>query len=273
MNHFLSRGAVSLLAVAFLAFGPVHAVAAGIDTNVVSYWKFDETSGSSAADATGGGSVGTLQASTAFNVGGKINYGILSNAASSVGVNLGTIASLDLSSYPLSVAGWFKTSRASSVPNSEMIIFTSTKTSSPYSQYTLSMVMDGTANAGKVIARYRDSSGNDYAAMSGTAFNDNSYHYAVLTISGSGAMKLYVDNAVAATTAASGSLFTGTKKSVIGINWDVSTNGPWYGYLDEIAVWNRELSAAEVSSLYNAGRGLQYPFILATFAPWLFSEL
>ena len=30
--------------------------------------------------------------------------------------------------------------------------------------------------------------------------------------------------------------------------------------MDEVGFWNRELTAGEVTSLYNAGAGIQYPF-------------
>ncbi len=32
------------------------------------------------------------------------------------------------------------------------------------------------------------------------------------------------------------------------------------GQVDELAIWNRALSAAEVTQLYNSGAGKQYPF-------------
>jgi hypothetical protein len=35
--------------------------------------------------------------------------------------------------------------------------------------------------------------------------------------------------------------------------------------LDEVGFWTRALSAAEVTSLYNSGNGLQYPFYQAQF--------
>lgn len=36
--------------------------------------------------------------------------------------------------------------------------------------------------------------------------------------------------------------------------------GLWDGMFDEIGVWNRKLTGAEVTSLYNGGNGLAYPF-------------
>lgn len=49
----------------------------------------------------------------------------------------------------------------------------------------------------------------------------------------------------------------------IGMYMDVSTDTPslgMKGVYDEVGVWARGLSAGEVSSLYNGGNGLTYPF-------------
>jgi len=55
-------------------FTPLFAQAALTD-NIVAYWKLDENTGTSAADATGGGGTGTLTNSPTW-VTGKINSGL-----------------------------------------------------------------------------------------------------------------------------------------------------------------------------------------------------
>lgn len=35
---------------------------------------------------------------------------------------------------------------------------------------------------------------------------------------------------------------------------------PWQGLIDEVGIWNRVLSVAEIDELYNSGNGLAYPF-------------
>jgi hypothetical protein len=52
-----------------------------------------------------------------------------------------------------------------------------------------------------------------------------------------------------------------------------NSNSYFDGAVDEVAVWKRKLTGTEIVALYNAGHGLQYPFIVASFAPWLFFEL
>ncbi len=44
------------------------------------------------------------------------------------------------------------------------------------------------------------------------------------------------------------------------------------GRMDDWSMWSRALSAAEISQLYNSGIGLQYPFTVSSFFPWMFSN-
>jgi hypothetical protein len=46
----------------------------------------------------------------------------------------------------------------------------------------------------------------------------------------------------------------------IGRDQASAINSEWNGYLDEIGVWNRTLSASEISQLYNGGNGASYPY-------------
>jgi hypothetical protein len=233
--------------------------------NILFYYKFDETSGTTAADADGGTYPGTLKTAASFNVDGKINYGLLSGStlSSSVGgVDMGSNAGLDTSAFPVTISAWFKTSAAGAQSNGEMLIFSNQKTSSNFSRVTLGMVMGAVSgDRGKVQLTWRNSGGTTSQLTTTALYNDNTYHLVVATISAGGAMIIYIDGtSVASGVTASGTLFTGTKKQTIGTNWDVSISGVWIGMLDEIGYWNRELSGSEVTSLYNGGVGLQYPF-------------
>ena len=55
-------------------------------------------------------------------------------------------------------------------------------------------------------------------------------------------------------------VLTGT--SYIGINNDASTQ-KMLGQIDEVGMWSRVLSGAEITSLYNSGAGFAYPFVAA----------
>ncbi len=233
-----------------------------LTTNLLAYWKLDETSGTSAADATGNGHTGTLQSNASFVSTGKINYGLTAGSSSSGtggGFDVGLDAGLDFTSYPLSYSVWFKTSTNNTTGNGGMMLVSIQKPSSNYSSCVLQMIMDGSANNGKLYADYRNSGGTDYFIQTTSTYNDGNWHHAVLTISSGGVMKLYVDNTLVASGAtASGNLFTGTKRTTIGGNWDHGME--WQGTMDEVAIWSRELDTTDIASLYNSGSGSQYPF-------------
>ena len=43
-----------------------------------------------------------------------------------------------------------------------------------------------------------------------------------------------------------------------------SSSAYWSGLIDEVGVWKSTLSGSDISSLYNGGTGIQYPFSATT---------
>jgi len=70
---------------------------------------------------------------------------------------------------------------------------------------------------------------------------------------------LYIDDVTqSGTTAAT---FGGFGPSTYtGIRSDDVATTEWDGVIDELGIWDRVLSASEVTELYNSGSGFQYPF-------------
>ncbi len=84
------------------------------------------------------------------------------------------------------------------------------------------------------------------------------YHVAV-TKSGT-TVKFYVNGTQQGTdqTGAFATIFDGTAPFSLGV-WEQT--GEWIdGKLDEWGVWNVQLSAADITALYNGGTGQSYPF-------------
>ena len=104
--------------------------------------------------------------------------------------------------------------------------------------------------------------------------NNGAYHHIVITklggattCSNSSQMQIYVDGVASARTATgNGGTYTSDTAwqtcwgANTGSNTTCGTSSGWVGNIDEIAMWNRTLTQAEVTSLYNSGTGLQYPF-------------
>ena len=95
--------------------------------------------------------------------------------------------------------------------------------------------------------------GSDYTITTGViSLPKSSWHHVVMTYDGSN-IRLYVDNVAYGPTAIVGVLDA--------MSWEVdmmTPNGTCYPiYSDEFVVWNRAISALEVSQLYNSGAGLE----------------
>ena len=80
---------------------------------------------------------------------------------------------------------------------------------------------------------------------------DGNWHHVAATWNSTGNIKIYFDGDMVQTTAISGT-FTGSIASgAIGTN--LSGGNFWKGNIDEVSVFNAELSASQVTSLYNGG--------------------
>lgn len=102
------------------------------------------------------------------------------------------------------------------------------------------------------------------AVYTSTQLTNNTFYHCVVTYDGNknpNGVKIYLDSV-------SDTLVTRT--NTLG-NKTISNSGslwfgnlayqslPLNGLLDEIGIWSRELSASEVTELYNSGNGKQYP--------------
>lgn len=87
--------------------------------------------------------------------------------------------------------------------------------------------------------------------------NDGNWHFVVLTADGSN-LKLYLDatERKSGTSNINAQTNTGT---FIGNRVDDPSIG-FTGAIDEVGIWTRALSSTEITTLYNSGAGLQYPF-------------
>lgn len=92
-----------------------------------------------------------------------------------------------------------------------------------------------------------------------TTINTSTWYHVVFTYDGGTSVKLYWNGSLISTQSLSGALNTTgtTLRFGAAVNGGGTMNG---GTVDEVGIWNRELSAAEVTLLYNGGNGVTYPF-------------
>lgn len=87
-----------------------------------------------------------------------------------------------------------------------------------------------------------------------TVFSTNQWHHVVATYNGS-AIKVYVNGVEDGSTAVSGSIYSSTADLFIGrIDPAYAANRYFEGKIDEVRIYDKALTAAEVKQLYNFGK-------------------
>lgn len=204
------------------------------DTNLVAYYKFDETSGTSIIDSKGSYNF-TLSGGSVNNT-GKINKAIsINETINNLGIGyLGDNAS---------VSFWNKYISGSSGELGALLEMP--VTSNRYHQ----LLID--SNSTHYLF-------NSFSQCGGTNYNLNvvadrsNWNLITITMDSS---KYYVYlNGVY-----KGSFTRGSAGSCNAMNMRIGRYNN--NYYDEFGVWDRNLSQSEISALYNSGAGLTYPFI------------
>ena len=231
------------------AFDPIT-----LTTSLISYWKLDESSGN-ASDSVG---LHTLTNSNVTYSTGKINNGAVFNSSSD---------SLSTSTYTD-----FNFERTNAFTFSQWLNLTSLSGGS----YIIDREDSGTLRGyvffvqsnGKL--RFQIGNNNDgtnciYVDSTNVEISTGAFYHVVMTYDGSSSasgVKLYVNDSAVATTTLFDNLNATTQNTqnfVVGNR--VGGGNDFSGTLDELGVWTRAITAGEVTSLYNAGAGRQYPFL------------
>jgi uncharacterized protein YjdB len=200
-----------------------------LQSGLTAYYRFDETSGI-AVDETGLNQ-GTVSAGVGRGSTGKLNGAYVFDSNSDY-VKLASSITLKTGSYSF----WIK---IAAIPDDLLILG---------NEAHRSRIFVGSNNNLKLET---NTNGEEFASYS--AFTIGTWHYVVLTRE-ENTVKFYRNGSLigSSTISASNSLTL----SQIGFN-----GRSFSGMLDEVGIWSRVLTAAEVSRLYNAGSGLSFPFL------------
>lgn len=150
----------------------------------------------------------------------------------------------------ISISCWvYATNAAPSYPNFDGIV--GFRNESNFDFYLLHL------STNTVEARYRNGSGVNYDALV-NGFQINTWQHLVMTYS-SGDLNVYLNGSLAATTPASGSFSNTTESLFLGkLNFSPSPF-QFGGKLDEVGLWDKALSASEISCMYNYGHDASDP--------------
>jgi chitodextrinase len=224
-----------LVLTVFLAWLPVHA-----QSGLVGWWKFDEGAGSTAADSSSFGNTGTLVSSPVWAA-GRVGAGALTFNGTTNYVNVpNTSGSLDnLQASTMTVAAWIKATGTGGGGHGRIF---------EKGGWFFAMSTAGSSTAVRFTSQdtggYRDS----------TAIALNTWVHVAATWDGIGpgsGMHIYVNGVLADNTANAGS---GTPdpndvgSASIGNRAADHARG-FPGSIDDVRVYNRTLSAAEIQAL------------------------
>jgi hypothetical protein len=218
------------------------------DKGLIGYWEFDEGSGSEAHDASGHGNDGSWQGTGPY-------YSSASKVGSCAGLFNGTdhyvkinnFVGLPTSFSALTIMAWIKTSTSS-----ETVIGDNT----PGCGYSFSLSINGPyCSPGTGIpcgynaadARYNQTYNPSITV------NDNLWHYLAM-VSGNGTQTLYVDGSPVASSSYTGNIPGPLSILTLGAytNGGCLSGSYFNGLIDDVRIYNRALSAAEVQAIYNA---------------------
>lgn len=208
-------------------------------TNLVAYYQLDEASGNE-LDASGAGLHFTDHSAgaAAGALGGCRTFDGATQYAGRAGNLWQGLAAL-------SVSLWFKSAAASNGFLADVLV-------SSYDNGVgdgIGVDFDGGTSA-KVRLRKAISYANAYA-VADAALAVGAWTHVVGTVTAGGLMTLYVNGVAQATTATLSGATAATAGTFLGCR--EGTTAFYKGSLDELGLWSRDLSAAEVSQLYGAG--------------------
>ena len=226
------------------------ASAEGADTltqGLVGWWKFDEGSGTSVADASGNVNNGTLTNGPTWTTDGKVGGGALSFNGSTQSILIGSASTLNITSS-VTVSAWVK---FSIVPGFYKGIVGRgvITTGSSNAQYALSINASGKLSflVGSGSTQYR--AGEDIIPVA-----MQWYHLVGVYNSVAQTISLYVNGQLdKATIAGPASLNGGTLSGYGSVVLGKPYAQDYYlnGSLDDVRVYNRVLTSAEVLELYS----------------------
>jgi hypothetical protein len=209
----------------------------------VGYWKLDELSGTTAADSSGNNHPGTYTGVT-LNQSGPIpssNQAVSFPGPTSY-VTVLDNSSIDITNTGLSISLWvYPTSNT----NYQGMVAKGNGTGGGYPY--LFALNSGTLNP----SLYMTGINGTWANSMTTPLTLNAWNHVTVTYDGVSSLKYYLNGSPAGSyTVGAGPILNTNRPLEIGTMID---NGyPFHGKLDEVAIFNRELTSTDVSSIYNS---------------------
>lgn len=192
---------------------------------LVTWWKFEDGSGTTVADASGAGNSGTITGSPTW-VSGRTGQAL---QFSSSGQYVSRTVSASATVY--TVSAWIQYN--GSVPISSI------KVAFSYGSGSSGTIWMGYASNGRLAV-----SNSSVDLTSSTVVNDTNWHHVAVVVSG-GTMTGYADGALLGSQS-----IVSRPGNTLKVGDYTSSGFAFTGKVDDVRVYNRALTAAEISTLY-----------------------
>jgi len=217
---------------------PVTLTVANAQTaGLVAGWSFNEASGTSATDSSGNENTATLVNGVARST-GKYGGGLTFDGVNDY-LSIPNSPSLDISGTGLTLSMWIN---PQAIAGGDAVVLGKSwnaSMTSPYYQYGLEL------SGGTVPVFYLGTSGGVLSASMGSALPLNQWSYLAVVFNGSQA-QFYVNGALATTVSLSTSITA--RGNALRFGADVDTQQFFKGSLDEVRIYGRALTPAEIQA-------------------------
>jgi hypothetical protein len=207
---------------------------------LVGYWPLNEGTGTVTLDASGHGHTGTLVNGPQWTNGPALDFDGIDDHVD--------VGSLDVPGSALTLAAWiYPEDLANCVANDCRVLSKATGTAEADHTFMLSTIQSG-ADTRLRFRLKTDGVTTTLIASSGNLPEDTWVH--VAAVYDASAMLLYLNGNQVGSTGKTGSLTTNAAVPVwVGGNPPNATERPWDGVIDEVRIYDRALSAAEIGAL------------------------
>lgn len=217
-------------------------------TGPVRYWRLDEASGTTAIDETGAFDGTYINSPT---LGGASPYSEFNTAVSFDGVDQDvSIGSALSGETQWSMACWFKTGTANGSQNEYIL----SEGNTADIDHVVAMYVETNAQNGKLGLWTKDGTTNLIKDDTGTAVNDDQWHFAVGVRDGDD-LSLYLDGTKLWTITGSSQGASTLNTGGIGSLRRTTTSNYTEGEMDEVAMWRSVLTDYDVRRMYYAAQG------------------
>ncbi len=241
-SFILNLVSIIALVLAPLAF-PVSTNAVHLADGLAGYWNFDDDTATDLAHGNNGTVTGALFSTDVPVVAGNVKS--LDFDGSGDYVEVPDSPELDLSSA-ITVTGWVYLDSFST----QNTVAAKWRDISGANQrgYLLTVALDGTPRF------YISTDGVNFPRATGAALSTGAWYHLAGTFDGSD-IKIYVDGVLAGTTAQAGSIYLNNEPLLIGANdgYGGTTRKFTDGKVDEVRIYNKDLSSDEVAALADYG--------------------